>query len=110
MTNQFEKLSNALLDLGMEDWIPLPEATSDPEVLDSVGRNELVATMAAALIDLVESGKLRIYKGRWDEDPSPVLTQEAVELLKDPRWYKFHIEDPAEERIFFVNVDNIREE
>ena len=108
MANQIEELRIVLLDLGMEDWIPIPEATTDPAVLDSVGRNDLIATMASALIDLVELAKLCIYKGKWDEDPSPVPTQEAVELLKNPWWYTFHLDDPAEERVFFVNVDNIR--
>jgi hypothetical protein len=100
----------ALLDLGFEDWIPVPEAVSDPEVIQAASGEDPATVVAEALAELVGEGKVRIYRGRWDsEAPEPVPSSVAIELLREPGWYAFHVGDPDEERLYFVNVLNLRE-
>jgi hypothetical protein len=103
-------LYRALLELGLEDWIPLPEALATPEVRETVKQGEIVHAVREALVELLLGGRIRIYRGRWDADPVPVSATQAVELLNEDRWYSFRIDDTDEERLYFVNVENIREE
>lgn len=49
-------LHEALLELGLEDWIPLPEAATAPEVVASVGEDDVVDQMSRALLDLSATG------------------------------------------------------
>jgi hypothetical protein len=100
----------ALLALGLEDWIPIPEAVADPEVLENIISEPVVDAISRALSELLQEGEIRLYRGHWDADPQAVSTADGIELLKDLRWYSFHIDDPREERLYFVNVKNIRDE
>jgi hypothetical protein len=102
----------ALLDLGLEDDIPLPHALGPPEVRAILSdSDDPVAAVARALSALVIAGKIRIYRGHWDDpDPPRVSPEEAVQLLPDRAWFSFHIDDPNEQRLWFVNVENIRPE
>jgi hypothetical protein len=102
-----ERLRAALLELGLEDWIPIPEALSTPEVVDVVGGGDAVAAVRRALQALVESGEVVLYRGHWEADPQPVPPAEALVLLEDPAWFAFHLEDPDEQRLSFVNVENV---
>jgi len=103
-------LRAALLALGLEDWIPIPEAVGNPEVLETVGTRDAKDAISRALTELVQAGAIQIYRGRWDADPEVVSPHEAAELLKDEQWYSFRVNDPQEERLYFVNVENIRHE
>jgi hypothetical protein len=94
----------------MEDLIPIPEAATDPEALVAIDGNEIEAALRSALGDLIASGELVAYKGRWDDDPEPVERSIAVALLADSRWYRFRIDDPDEERLYFINVHNLVDE
>jgi hypothetical protein len=47
----------------------------DGDVASSVGR---------ALADLVNSGEVLLYQGRWDADPEQVTRDEALRLLEEP--------------------------
>jgi hypothetical protein len=104
-----EETCQALLELGLEDWIPIPEALTTPEVCQAIGQGDPVQAVGEALAALVLDGLVALYRGRWDEDPERVATAVALELLRDPRWYSFHTADLGEERLYFVNVKNIRE-
>lgn len=100
----------ALLDLGLEDWIPVPEAVSNPEIIQAAAGEDPATVVADALAELVAEHRVRIYRGRWDSgDPEPVPSSVAVELLREPGWYSFDVGDPDEERLYFVNVLNVRE-
>jgi hypothetical protein len=79
-------------------------------VIAATGAGDPVPAVAQALSELVGSGAILVYRGRWDGDPSPVPAHEAQALLQDRRWYRFHLADPDEERIFFVNAENLRPE
>ncbi len=96
----------ALLKLGLEDWIPLPEA-----VQTVLGRGSLdpEQEVRETLRELGGEGLIRFWRGPWDKDDehAEVPTQEALLLLQDPRWYRFRLDEPNEERLYFVNVDNI---
>jgi hypothetical protein len=54
---------------------------------------------------------IRVYRGHWkNDDPPRVPDTEALELLKDPRWYSFRLDDPFEWRLWYENVENIKPE
>ena len=101
-------LQNALLDLGLEDWIPLPEAVAAPEIRAAMDATDPVEEVATALAELVRDGRATLYRGRWDSEPHELDTNEALRLLPDRRWYSVHTDDPDEERLSYVNVLNIR--
>lgn len=105
-----DELKRVLLDLGMEDLIPIPEAAADPAVLAAIDGDDTEAALRTVLGTLIASGQLVAYKGRWDDDPDPVERSTAVTLLDDTRWYRFRIDDPDEERLYFINVDNLLDE
>jgi hypothetical protein len=109
MSETTDRLRSALLDLGMEDWIPIPEALTTPEVRGAIGDKDATTVVSGALAALVETGQVRLYRGAWNTEPSPLTTTEALSLLNDPYWLRFHTDDPQEERLYFVNVANIRD-
>jgi hypothetical protein len=108
MSTHSDRTQAALLELGLEDWIPIPEALGTPEIRDALGPEDGVEKVSEALAALVASDQVRLYRGRWDSDPAPVSKPEALKLLKEPYWYSFHTEDPSEERLYFVNAENVR--
>jgi hypothetical protein len=112
MTTELEAVRAAALELGLEDWIPLPEAISSSEVQAALrGAREPWVVLAEALKSLLVERRIKVYRGRWDDLDAPVLSAtEALEVLGDARWYSFHIHDPDEERVCFVNVENIRDQ
>jgi hypothetical protein len=100
-----------VLEMGLEDWIPLPEAVATAELRQAVSadRDAWVA-VSDALKDLVLEGRVRLYRGRWDDDDPRELSEgEALKVLGEEHWYAFHTEDPEEERVWFVNAQNIRD-
>ena len=98
----------ALLDLGLEDWIPLPEAVAEPEVVAAASGAEPAQAVADALVELVVEGKVLVYRGQWDSnDLEPVPSDDALALLREPHWFTFHVDDLVEERLYFVNVLNV---
>jgi hypothetical protein len=66
-----DALDRAILDLGMEDDIPLWEIADDcrAAALIAAGPTGLEA-LAGALLKLARRGEIRILVGRWD-DPTP---------------------------------------
>jgi hypothetical protein len=69
-----------------------------------------VEALQQVLTDLLREGLIRVYRGvdcRLDE---PLLEVEALDLLKDPHSYHFHLDEPSEARVTYINVENIRPE
>lgn len=81
---------------------------SSPEVLAAAGGGDVDAAIREALVVLVRSGEIAIYRGPWNEESEPVDKSVALRLLDESMWYRFRIDDPHEERLYFVNVANIR--
>ena len=98
-----------LLDLGLEDLIPLPEAATQPELIDALDEgDEAWKVLARILLELVRERRVALFKGRWDDNDPPQLTEaEALALLPDTRWYSYRLDDPEEERVYYVNVENL---
>jgi hypothetical protein len=96
-----------LLELGLEDWIPVPEAV---ESLRVRGSSEPEQDVRETLTALGNEGLVRFWRGVWDrEDEHVAVTAAAAEvLLRDPRWFRYRLDEQAEERLYFVNVDNIK--
>jgi hypothetical protein len=98
-------LRQALLDLGLEDLIPLPEILTEEEI-----RNEgaAVEDISTALIRLLREGRIQIWSGHWSQDPEVVDPATAEELLRVDEQYTFN--SPADQRlrVYYANVDNIR--
>lgn len=109
MNDSVDDTKRALLALGLEDWIPIPEAVNTPEVREAVRQEDAAPTIRAALTELVSDGQVRVYRGRWDADPAALPTPEALDRLREDRWYSFHPVDPDAERLYFVNVENIHD-
>ncbi|TWE07844.1 hypothetical protein [Rudaeicoccus suwonensis] len=107
--SDYSPLKEALLDLGLEDLIALPEIASTPEVsivLDSA--RDAVEDIAAALVELLHEGRIRAWAALWSQEPRLLGDQAAERLLRDLRRYSF-LSDPVEmERVYYVNVDNLR--
>lgn len=96
-------LQSALLELGLEDTIPLPEAFEDPEVHQHVLAGDAVAQYAEALADLAERKLIYVYRGRWDaSEPQTVPGSEARRILHEAHWYRWE-----DERLYYVNVENV---
>ncbi|WP_247046623.1 hypothetical protein [Arthrobacter rhizosphaerae] len=98
-------LRQALLDLGLEDDIPLPEAATDPEVLSEGASVEDIST---ALIELLREGRIQISAGHWSQEPEFVDPGTAEELLRDHEQYTFKSTADLRLRVYYVNVDNVR--
>jgi hypothetical protein len=98
-------LRQALLDLGLEDEIPLPEASTDPEVLSEGASVEDIST---ALIELLREGRIQIWSAPWPQETELVDPGTAEELLRDHEQYTFN--SPADQRlrVYYVNIDNVR--
>jgi hypothetical protein len=100
-------LQTAILELGLEDQIQLPHATQTAE--QRVGAADAIGRLREVLESLLREGRIRLYRGhRDDTDPAELMTEDALSLLADATWYRFHLDDPDEERLYFVTVDTLR--
>lgn len=100
-------LRQALLDLGLEDLIPLPEIATAEEIR-SVCEGAAVEDISTGLIGLLREGWIQIWSGHWSQDPEVVDPATAEELLRVDERYTFN--SPADQRlrVYYVNVDNLR--
>jgi hypothetical protein len=98
-------LRQALLDLGLEDLIPLPEILTEEQISSEGAAVEDIST---ALIGLLREGRIQIWSGHWSQEPEVVDPATAEELLRVDEQYTFN--SPADQRlrVYYVNVDNIR--
>ena len=99
-------LHEALLELGLEDLIPLPEVFHTPEVRPLVEGGPAVRLVSRALLDLLARGRIQVWSGQWWEDPHLASRVDAEKLLLDERRYSFDLEQTGLERVYFVNVAN----
>lgn len=106
MVSEPSGVRSTLLDLGLEDLIPLPEAV---ETVRRLGSDEPEQKVREALGVLAREGRIRLWRGAWDreEEQVEVSALDVGRLLEDARWYRYRLDEPGEERLFFVNVDNI---
>lgn len=105
-------LRAALLDLGLEDLIALPEALEAVEVREAVRGPVQWTAVAEALRSLVTGEQVRVYRGDWDDqDPAALSNEEALAVLGDERWYSWRngTGEYCQQRLWFVNVDNLRD-
>lgn len=101
------RLQDALLDLGLEDLIPLPEPLTTPEVREAVGGEPTSAQLADALVHLLRLGLISVWAGHWQGKPRRVNRRSAERLLGDLRHYSFGNEADGSERVYFANVENV---
>lgn len=102
-------LHEELLELGMEDVIPLWEIISPPEARHRRADEPSFEEASEALIDLMEQGRIRVLSGPWhDNDPAFADPDAAKELLRDRRRYSSAEEIANDlDRVYFVNVENL---
>lgn len=98
-----------LLDDGMEGLTQLPHLV--PSYRHRYSENGLIACLQGVLAELVGDGRIIICRSHWTELENPVRlgTEEAIDLLRDPFWFSFHLNDEPEDRLQFINVDNLLE-
>ncbi len=101
------KLQQALLDLGLEDLIALPEIRAAEEIA-RVLEHGPAENLAAALIDLLRQRRIQVWSGHWSQDPEPMDPAIAEDLLKVEGHYEFN--SPADQRlrVYYVNLENLR--
>ena len=103
-------LEIALLELGLEDVIPLGEAMSSPDIQAAASLSDpdqsLDRALAAALGRLVEQKLVVISRGKASGRSTAAARAGVAGLLSDPWWFGWGRES-IEERVFFVNVRNI---
>lgn len=106
--SELSALQRVLLELGLEDLIPLPEIPTTWEVCDLAEAERHIDKISSALIDLLRAGRIQVWSGHWSDEPE-VLNNEAAEAaLRDERRYSFAAEQDGLQRVYFSNVDNIR--
>lgn len=103
-------LERALLDLGMEDLIALPETLHAPETSRLLHRSGHADDIARALASLLESHRIEVWSARWQDEPEPIDHADASKLLQDTSRYEFGSPADRERRVYYVNVDNLRAE
>jgi hypothetical protein len=96
----------ALLELGLEDLIPMWEAVTTPEVVDAADASRIQADVAEALATLGKARLVSFYLGHWNADPDRIPVEDALALLSDPRWFSSDAE-PDDMRLYYVNVKNL---
>lgn len=100
-------LRDALLELGLEDLIPLPEIRATPEVRELAERHQQVEQVAAALVELLREGRIQVWAGHWADEPAVVSREVAETMLRDERRYSFDAEASGLARVYFANVENL---
>ena len=107
-----DSLREEILDLGLEDVIPLWE------IADLCRADDLIAqgtagtqVLARAILMLAREGAIRVLVGHWTEhEPRFAVSAEHELLLMDTRRYS-SAEEAAHDldRVYYVNVDNLKD-
>ena len=101
-------LHEALLELGLEDWIPLPEIFTTPEVHNLIDSDRAIEAVSLALVDLLRQSRIQVWTGHWPDEPTPVSLELGESMLLDARRYSFDAETSGLERVYYASVDNFR--
>jgi hypothetical protein len=107
-----DALRRAILDLGLEDRIPLWEITDTCRAVGVIADGPTgVESLVGALLALARKDEIRILVGRWDDPEPQYADRDEVEtLLADARRYSSADETAHDlERVYYVSVDNIAE-
>ncbi|MDX6199527.1 MAG: hypothetical protein QOJ79_2678 [Actinomycetota bacterium] len=101
-----DAVRTALLEMGLEDWIPVPEAV---QTIRGCGSSEPAQEVREALTALGREGCVRFWRGVWNGEAEhvEVPAADAERLLTDERWFRFRLDEEDEERLYFVNVANV---
>lgn len=101
-------LESALLELGLEDLIALPEIRGVEEVQAALPTDGTVTDVVEALVTLLRSRQIQVWSGHWPQDPKIVLDQtKAEELLRGVERYTFDSPEDLRARVYYVNVENL---
>lgn len=103
------RIRQLLLDAGLEDLVPLPEAALDcltQGLIEGDDENSLVVLMEA-LVDLFRSGRIQVWAGHWEGESELVPVAEVEGLLRDPAKYRCGSPEDLASRVEYVNVDNL---
>lgn len=101
-------LHDVILELGLEDWIPLPEVRATAEKRGLLPPEESARELSVAMVALLKEGRIQVWSGPWPDEPKPVPALLAETILLDDRRYSFESEADGMDRVYYVNVDNIR--
>lgn len=99
-----------ILDLGLEDDIPLWELADTCRAADMIADGTVgVEALAGALMDLARKGEIKILVGPWDDaEPRYADLEEAEQALMDMRQFSVAEETAHDlQRLYYVNVDNL---
>lgn len=108
--SELRPLHTALLELGLEDWISLPEAVDSMRFEGLLVADESIDKISRALVDLLREDRIQVWSGPWEAvQPSLVAVADAEAILNDPRRYSLDAEADGLDRVFYSNVDNFRE-
>lgn len=100
------KLRREALELGLEDVIPLPELAQDT----CLERDGALGPLIDVLIELLREGRIQVWSGTWPDEPEVVRDPAvAEELLRVEDQYEFNSPADLRLRVYYVNVDNIKE-
>jgi len=107
-----DALRTAILDLGLEDGIPLWENTNTCRAAGVIADGPTgVESLLGALLALAQKDEIRILVGHWDDPELRYADRDEAEtLLADARRFSSADETAhALERVYYVNVDSIAE-
>ncbi len=84
-----------LLELGLEDWIPVPEAVED---VRSRGSQQPEHDVKESLVVLGREGLVRFWRGPHDQEGEhvEVSADMAAALLQHPRWLRYNLSEAGE--------------
>lgn len=107
-----DALRRRILDLGLENDIPLWEVADDCRAAGLIAADRRgIDVPGEALLALARTGRIRVRAGPWADPTTRDANVEEAELfLLDPRRYS-SAEEIANglDRVYYVNVDNIVE-
>ncbi len=101
-------IRQAILELGLEDLIPLPEMVTSQEIRSACGEDISIGPLRTALICLLREDRIQIWSGHWSQDPQVVDSAVAESLLLIDEQYIFNSSSDRRIRVYYANVDNIR--
>ena len=106
MANE-RRLIQAILDIGLEDLIGLPELLFEHDVLAAAGTENAIDDISAALVELCEQGQVKVWVGTSYEDAVPIDLDVAIAVLRDRTRYFADALPVSGPRVFYANVANI---
>jgi hypothetical protein len=101
-------LREAILSLGLEDLIPLPEIAEAVRAEGVAASESALPELSSALIALLEEGLIQVSTGSWSEEPEVLDPVAARELLMVEGQYEWNSPADLVRRVYYVNVENLR--